>query len=110
MARDALQLIYELALELLCPPLERHVELVDGSEAVEEAVVKHGKVGERLWRFGKGRRLALRDNRVSDQAWESDASTHLVGAGDFVDSLVDGEEERVALVELVAVLILGLGE
>jgi hypothetical protein len=66
MARDALQLVDELALELLRAPLEGHVELVDRLEAVEEAVMEHGKVGERLWRFGERGRLALRGDRVSD--------------------------------------------
>lgn len=101
---SALQLVDEARFELLGPSLERHMELVDPLESFEEAVVEYRKVGERLGRF---RRLALRDKlSATDPKHATHAEAHLVGPGHLVDGLVDGQEERVTLVELVAVLVL----
>lgn len=52
---DSLQLIDKALLELFGTALERHVQLVDALEALEEAVVKDGKVREGFGRFRCGR-------------------------------------------------------
>jgi hypothetical protein len=63
---DSLQLVDKALLELFGTALERHVQLVDALEPLEEAVVKDGEIRKRFRRFRCGR-LSLRGSsfRVS---------------------------------------------
>ena len=51
---DSLQLVDKALLELFRATLERHVQLVDALESLEETVVKDGEVRKGLRRFRCG--------------------------------------------------------